>query len=69
MRIAGGAETIQEYLDGGRIDEFSIALAPVLFGTGIRLFDRVDPDRLTLDQTRTHASSRVTHLTYTPSKR
>src|SRR5881227_1749264 len=46
VRIAGGAETIQEYLDSGLIDEFSITLAPVLFGTGIRLFDRVNPDRL-----------------------
>lgn len=69
VRIAGGAETIQQYLDGGLIDEFSIALAPVLFGTGIRLFDHVDPDRLTLDQTRADASSRVTHLTYTVGKR
>jgi dihydrofolate reductase len=69
VRIAGGAETIQEYLDSGLIDEFSITLAPVLFGTGIRLFDRVDPARLALDQTRTDASSRVTHLTYTVGKR
>ena len=46
-----------------------ITLAPVLFGTGIRLFDRVDPARLALDQTRTDASSRVTHLTYTVGKR
>ncbi len=69
VRIAGGAETIQEYLDTGLIDEFSITLAPVLFGTGIRLFERVDPDRLALDQARTNASSRVTHLTYTAGKR
>jgi dihydrofolate reductase len=69
VRIAGGAETIQEYLDSGLIGEFSITLAPVLFGTGIRLFDHVDPDRLALDQARTGASSRVTHLTYTAAKR
>ena len=69
VRIAGGAETIQEYLDTGLIDEFSITLAPVLFGTGIRLFDRVDPDRLALNQARTAASTRVTHLTYTAVKR
>ena len=69
VRIAGGAETIQEYLDSGLIDEFSITLAAVLFGTGIRLFDRVDPARLALDQARTDASSRVTHLTYTAVKR
>jgi hypothetical protein len=29
----------------------------------------VDPDRLALDQARTDASSRVTHLTYTVGKR
>jgi dihydrofolate reductase len=69
VRIAGGAETIQQYLDRGLIDEFSVTLAPVLFGTGVRLFDRVDPDRLALHQARTDASSRVTHLTYTTAKR
>jgi len=69
VRIAGGAETIQQYLDAGLIDEFSVALSPVLFGTGIRLFDRVDAERLALKQLRTAASTRVTHLTYIVSKR
>ncbi|WP_419998874.1 dihydrofolate reductase family protein [Streptomyces boninensis] len=69
VRIAGGGETIQQYLDGGLIDEFTIALAPVLFGAGVRLFDHVDPDRLALEQARSDASSRVTHLTYTSAKR
>ena len=69
VRISGGAETIQEYLDSGLIDEFSITLAPVLFGTGIRLFDRVEPARLALRQARVDVSARVTHLTYTTVKR
>ena len=69
VRIAGGAETIQEYLNAGLVDEFSITVSPVLFGTGIRLFDRVDADRLLLNQVRTAASARVTHLTYTAGKR
>ena len=69
VRIAGGGETIQEYLDTGLVDEFSVTLAPVLFGTGIRLFDRVDPARLALNQARTATSTRVTHLTYTAVKR
>jgi dihydrofolate reductase len=69
VRIAGGAETIQQYLDAGLIDEFSISLAPVLFGGGIRLFDHVDADRIALEQARADASSRVTHLTYTVAKR
>jgi hypothetical protein len=41
----------------------------VLFGTGVRLFDHVDADRLALGQVRSDASSRVTHLTYTVGKR
>lgn len=69
VRIAGGAETIQEYLDAGLVDEFTIALAPVVFGDGIRLFDRVDPDRIALEQVNANVSSRVTHLTYTVGKR
>ena len=69
IRIAGGSDLIQQYLDAGLIDEFSVAVSPVLFGTGIRLFDRVDRDRLALDQVRADASSRVTHLTYTTVNR
>jgi dihydrofolate reductase len=69
VRIAGGAETIQQCLEGGLIDEFSITLAPVVFGTGIRLFDRVDADRLALDQVRADATPLVTHLTYAVTKR
>jgi dihydrofolate reductase len=69
IRIAGGAETIQQYLDGALIDEFSITVAPVLFGTGIRLFDNVDTARIALDQARSDASSRVTHLTYNVRRR
>jgi hypothetical protein len=41
----------------------------LLFGTGIRLFDRVDLARLALHQARTDASFRVTHLTHTAVKR
>jgi dihydrofolate reductase len=59
VRIADGAETIQEYLDSGLIDEFSITLAPVLFGTGIRLFDRVDPARLALSLPSVTAKPRI----------
>ena len=41
IRIAGGANVIQQYLNLGVIDEFEIALAPVLFGGGRRLFENV----------------------------
>lgn len=41
VRIAGGAELIQQYLDLDAIDELEIALAPVLFGSGRRLFENL----------------------------
>jgi dihydrofolate reductase len=69
VRIAGGAETIQQYLDRGLIDECSITLAPVLLGSGARLFERLDGDRIGLAPIRTDASARVTHLTYAVTRR
>jgi dihydrofolate reductase len=41
VRIAGGANVIQQYLNLGVIEELEIALAPVLFGSGRRLFDNL----------------------------
>lgn len=41
VRIAGGADVIQQYLNMDIIDELEIALAPVLFGGGKRLFENV----------------------------
>ena len=69
VRIAGGGATILEYLNAGLIDEFSIALAPVLFGTGIRLFEGVDAARVALDPIRAEPTQRVTHLTYAVRER
>ena len=58
------AQTILEYVNAGLIDEFSIALSPVLFGSGIRLFEGVDAGRVALEPVRAESSPRVTHLTY-----
>lgn len=64
VRIAGGGATIVEHLNAGLVDEFSIALSPVLFGAGIRLFEGVDASRVALEPVRSEPSPRVTHLTY-----
>jgi dihydrofolate reductase len=64
VRIAGGGDTILQYLNAGLIDEFTIALAPVFFGSGVSLFDGVGADRLAPEQVHVEPSSRVTHLTY-----
>ncbi len=64
VRIAGGGATILELVNAGLVDEFTIALSPVLFGAGVRLFEGVDASRLALEPVSSEASSRVTHLTY-----
>jgi dihydrofolate reductase len=42
VRIGGGANTIQQYLRAGLIDEMHFATSPVLLGRGERLFEGVD---------------------------
>ena len=68
VRIAGGGATILEYVNAGLIDEFTIALSPVLFGSGIRLFDGVEAGRVALELVRGDPTQRVTHLTYAVRK-
>jgi dihydrofolate reductase len=69
VRVAGGGATILEYVNACLIDEFTIALSPVLFGTGIRLFEGVDAGRVALEQVRAEPTQRVTHLTYAVRER
>ncbi|MFO0653295.1 MAG: dihydrofolate reductase family protein [Polyangiales bacterium] len=41
VRISGGADAIQQYLNLGVVEELEIALAPVIFGGGRRLFENL----------------------------
>ncbi|MCS5719470.1 dihydrofolate reductase family protein [Herbiconiux sp. CPCC 205763] len=69
VRIAGGGETIVQYLNAALIDEFHVALSPVLFGSGIRLFDGVHAGEVALDLVRAEPSPSTTHLHYTVHRR
>jgi dihydrofolate reductase len=64
IRIGGGATLLKQYLNAGLVDEFHIALAPVLLHEGIRLFDRIDANKLSLSIIETPHSPHVTHLRY-----
>ena len=69
IRIAGGANVIQQYLNAGLVDEFSIAVSPVLLGSGLRLFDGIDPTRISLTIVEAINSPKVTHLKYSVGRR
>ena len=60
-----GADTIQQLLRRGLIDEIHLNLVPVLLQAGTRLFEHLGPDRIELERTRAILpSSGVIHLTY-----
>jgi dihydrofolate reductase len=56
-------------VNAGLIDESTIALSPVLFGSGIRLFEGVDAGRVAMEPVRAEPTHRVTHLTYAVRER
>ena len=64
VRIAGGADVIQQYLNLGVVDELEIALAPVLFGGGRRLFENLRDPMPQFRIDRVLAGPAATHLRY-----
>jgi dihydrofolate reductase len=61
--IGGGAEIINEYLAAGVVAELELHVAPILLGSGSRLFEGVGPD-LKLEQLRAVEAPGVAHLKY-----
>jgi len=66
VRIAGGANVVQQALAAGVVDELEIALAPVIFGGGLRLFENV-PDTVSFRVERALHTPAATHLRYVRS--
>ena len=62
VRIGGGANTIQQYLRVGLIDELHIAISPVLLGQGERLFEGTDLRSLGYECVQFAASAKATHV-------
>ena len=62
VRIMGGANTINQYLTAGLIDELWLHIAPVTIGVGTRLFEGVT--NLNLEPIEVSGTSMVTHIKY-----
>ena len=62
VRIQGGANVIQQYLNAGLVDEFTVHVAPVIIGAGLRLFDNLDGRRFIVAIVEAVNSRTVTHL-------
>jgi dihydrofolate reductase len=64
VRIAGGANVIQQFLNAGLIDEFTVHFTPIFFGQGTPLFSGVRNDIKTKIK-QVSPSAEVIHVTYT----
>jgi dihydrofolate reductase len=69
IRIQGGANTIQQFLNAGLIDEITIHISPVFLGSGIRLFDSIDKDKYNIQIAEVIPSNLTTHLRYKLTKK
>jgi dihydrofolate reductase len=63
VALAGGANVSQQYLNAGLVDEMQLHIAPILLGSGARLFDGVK-DLHGLKLVKTVAAPNVTHLKF-----
>jgi dihydrofolate reductase len=63
VAIAGGAQTIQQFLRAGLIDEMQVHVAPLLLGGGVRLFHDLD-ESLEVSDLQARASPAVAHLRF-----
>ena len=59
-----GADTIQQLLNAGLLDELHVDVAAVLLGSGVRLFDRLAGAPAVLGNPTAIAGVGVTHLRY-----
>ncbi|WP_433046765.1 dihydrofolate reductase family protein [Dactylosporangium sp. CS-033363] len=62
ISVCGGAQTVNQCLAAGLIDELRLHVAPVLLGRGGRLFEGIG--RIGLEQVGVRQATRVTHLRY-----
>ena len=61
IRIGGGANTVQQFLQERLIDEMHIAIAPVILGTGEALFQGVNLRQLGYVCTQQIGTEMATH--------
>ncbi|GAA1820136.1 dihydrofolate reductase family protein [Actinomadura chokoriensis] len=62
IAVAGGAQTVDQYLAAGMIDELRLHIAPIVLGAGERLFTGVGD--LGLEPVAVSHTDLVTHVTY-----
>jgi dihydrofolate reductase len=60
----GGAEIGQQFIRAGLVDEISIHLVPVLFGSGTRMFENLGAEHIRLETSGVIETPEATHLRF-----
>jgi dihydrofolate reductase len=60
--VVSTASILQQCLNAGLMDEIHLDVAPLLLGKGVRLFDQLNIDPITLERIRVVEASGVTHI-------
>jgi dihydrofolate reductase len=63
VQVNGGADVARQFLNAGLLDEIRLHLAPIILGSGTRLFDGVSTDVRLVPREARNAPA-VTHLIY-----
>lgn len=64
VTVIGGANTAQQCIRAGLVDEIQIGVMPVLLGEGLRLFEHLGTVQIELERTRVIESPGVTYLRF-----
>jgi dihydrofolate reductase len=62
--LMGGADLLRQYLAAGAVDEFVLTIAPILLGSGKRLFDGIERTDIAFERTGVIESPYATHVRY-----
>lgn len=64
VRIGGGPTVVRDFLKAGLVDRLHVAIAPILLGNGIRLWDELRGLESGYNVTAETAETGITHLTF-----
>ena len=69
VMVIGGANTAQQCLRAGLVDELRIGFVPVLLGEGLRFFEHLNSEQIELEKTRILESPGRTDIVFRVVKR
>ena len=64
VSVMGGPDIGQQYIAAGLVDEISVHLVPVLFGSGTRMFEHLGGEHIQLETVEVTESPAATHLRF-----